>query len=145
MALVHATCVAVDGVGVLIRGAPGSGKSDLALRLIDAGATLVADDYCELAAVEAGPVTATAPAAIAGRIEMRGFGLLRLPHAAAAEIALVVDLSRSEEIERLPDRSTTRLEGRDVPWMRLDAFTASAAAKVRLAVRAIREGQACEE
>lgn len=139
MTLVHATCVAVAGVGVLIRGAPGSGKSDLALRLIDAGATLVADDYCELSAAAGGAVTAAAPAAIVGRIEMRGFGVVRVPHVAAAEIGLVVDLVRHDEIERLPEQCAAVLEGRSVPWMRLDAFTASAAAKIRLAVQAIRE------
>ncbi|MDX2223169.1 MAG: HPr kinase/phosphatase C-terminal domain-containing protein [Rhodospirillaceae bacterium] len=142
--LVHATCVAVDGVGVLIRGTPGSGKSDLALRLIDGGAVLVADDYCEVAVGADGSLSAAAPSAIAGRIEMRGFGLVRLPHAPSARIGLVVDLCRNEEIDRLPERTTTQLHDRAVPWMRLDAFAASAAAKVRFAVRAIREGQTGE-
>ena len=74
MILLHASCVAVDGLGVLIRGPSGAGKSDLALRLIDEGAELVADDYCEVEAI-GGVLQAKAPALIAGRMEGRGHGL----------------------------------------------------------------------
>jgi serine kinase of HPr protein (carbohydrate metabolism regulator) len=57
---VHATCVAIDGRGILIRGRSGAGKSDLALRLIDRGARLVSDDYTILAA-SGGRLRAAAP------------------------------------------------------------------------------------
>ncbi|WP_040850329.1 HPr kinase/phosphorylase, partial [Nitrospirillum viridazoti] len=77
MIRVHATCVSVGGAGVLLRGASGSGKSDLALRLVDAGALLVADDQVALAAdPTATLLTATAPERLAGLIEVRGLGIL---------------------------------------------------------------------
>ena len=76
MVQVHATCIDVDGVGVLLRGPPGSGKSDLALRLISDGARLVADDRAELT-VDSGQITVSPPSEIAGLIEVRGLGVLR--------------------------------------------------------------------
>jgi len=132
MQLVHGTTVAIAGKGVLIRGPSGSGKSDLALRLIDGGAELVADDQTALA-VGAGHLVASAPDAIAGLIEVRGLGLVRLPHQPAAPLALVVELVTAERIERLPEEMRTAFLGVDVPTIQLCAFEASAAAKVRLA------------
>jgi serine kinase of HPr protein (carbohydrate metabolism regulator) len=105
---VHAGCVAIGGRGVLIAGASGAGKSDLAMRLIDRGAALVADDYVSLRA-EGGQVIAAAPAAIAGLIELRGVGLLTLPYLAQAPVALVVDLDLAPE--RLPEAKTRELCG----------------------------------
>jgi HPr kinase/phosphorylase len=88
VALIHASCVVVGGVGVLIRGASGSGKSDLALRLIDAGASLVADDYCEAEAL-AGRLVVRPPPAIAGKLEVRGFGIVDLAHLPSTTIGLI--------------------------------------------------------
>jgi len=133
MMLVHGTTVAIDGRGVLIRGPSGRGKSDLALRLIDGGARLVADDQTRLVRV-GGRVVAEVPPAIAGLIEARGVGLLRLPHG-PAPLALVVDLvATGEPIERLPAPVRVDLLGVAVPCLRLAGFEASAAAKVRLVV-----------
>ena len=137
MTLIHATCVAVAGKGVVIRGLPGAGKSDLALRLIDGGADLVADDICDLI-TENGRVIAAAPPSIAGKIELRGFGIVDQPHLPSAPVALVVDLMPQAEIERLPDETVCTLEEVRVPHLALDAFTASAAAKVRLVLKALR-------
>lgn len=134
MVLLHASCVAVDGLGVLIRGPSGAGKSDLALRLIDGGAELVADDYCEVIAT-AQCLTARAPAAIAGKLEVRGQGIVTLPHRASVEIAIVIDLAPSQQIERLPDATTCMIAGATVPWVQIDPATASACARVRLAAR----------
>ena len=89
MIRVHGTTVALQGEGVLLRGPSGSGKSDLALRLIDAGARLVADDQTELKRAADGLV-ARSPAAIAGRIEVRGVGILDVPTVASAPLRLVV-------------------------------------------------------
>lgn len=136
---VHATCVEIGGVGVLIRGAPGAGKSDLALRLIDGGARLVADDYTDLAVV-AGRLVARAPASIAGRLEVRGLGVVEAPAVAEAPIGLVVDLVAASAVERLPDARTCAYLGFDVPLLALAAFEGSAAAKLRLAARITAHG-----
>lgn len=135
MALVHASCVAVDGVGVLLLGPPGSGKSDLALRLVDGGATLVADDQVDIRA-DAGRLRAAAPAALAGRIEVRGLGILALDWQRSAPLLLAVELLTGRPPERLPAPVERRFEGIALPLIRLAPFEASAAAKVRLAVRA---------
>ncbi len=137
MALLHATCVAVNGVGVLIRGVPGTGKSDLALRLIDAGAELVADDSCETT-VRGGTLYVTAPATIAGKLEIRGYGIVKIPARAEAPIGLVVDLKPEADIERLPEQATCDIDGVALPLLTVDGFSASAPAKVRIALRSVR-------
>jgi len=136
MIQVHGTCVELAGWGVLLRGAPGSGKSDLALRLIDGGARLVADDRVDLR-LAAGGVVASAPAPIAGRLEVRGLGILEFPAITEAELRLIVDLAAPDEVERLPEPLSASLLGRDLACLRLAPFEASATAKVRLAVRAL--------
>ncbi len=131
MILIHASCVAIDGIGVLIRGGSGAGKSDLALRLIDGGAVLVSDDYCEV--IEEGDgLIAAAPKLIAGKMEVRGFGIARVPHVPRAVIGLVVDLAPWGEIPRMPDATTCTIAGVALPWLTVDPATVSAAAKVRL-------------
>jgi serine kinase of HPr protein (carbohydrate metabolism regulator) len=133
--LVHATAIAIDGRAVLLRGPSGAGKSDLALRLIDGGAHLVADDQVELR--RAGErVLVTAPAAIAGLIEVRGVGIVRVEAAAEATLALLVDLVPSAEIDRFPDARSEDVLGVAAPSIALSPFEASAAAKLRLALRA---------
>ncbi|WP_374441494.1 HPr kinase/phosphorylase [Stella sp.] len=131
--LLHATTVAVAGVGVAITGPSGSGKSDLALRLIDGGARLVADDQT-LVARRADLLTARAPPAIAGLLEVRGIGIVRLPSLAEAELRLIVAAVPPAEVERMPEPASRTLLGVVLPLLRLDPFAASAAAKLRLAV-----------
>ncbi len=133
MQLVHATSVALGGHAVLIRGPSGSGKSDLALRLMDGGATLVADDQTQVSA-EGGRLYVGVPGSIAGMIEVRGIGVLRVPHLARAPLALVVDLVPPEDVERMPEPSSAVFLGILLPRLALAAFEASAAAKVRLAM-----------
>jgi len=133
MTLVHATTVEVAGRGVLIRGPAGSGKSDLALRLIDGGARLVADDQTAIER-RGGHLVARAPASIAGRIEVRGVGILRLAAVAEAVLALVVDLVPPGEVDRLPDPNYVEIQGVSLPRLVLAPFEASAPAKLRLAV-----------
>ena len=137
MALLHATCVAVEGVGVLIRGRPGAGKSDLALRLIDAGAELVADDSCETV-VRTGVLHVTAPPAIAGKFEIRGYGIVKLSARAQITVGLVVDLKPDAEIERLPEQTACDIDGVSLPLLTVDGLSASAPAKVRMALRSVR-------
>jgi len=110
--------VARDGSGVLLLGPSGSGKSDLALRLIDRGFVLVADDRVEIEAGIAWP-----PAPLAGLLEIRGLGILRLPHLVHATLALTVELGGDGD--RLP--APRRHAGLDLPLIRLDSRRASAA------------------
>lgn len=124
---------------MLLRGEPGSGKSDLALRLIDEGWDLVADDYTQLEDDD-GVLRAQAPATIQGLLEVRGIGIVRLDSAALAQVVAVFDLKPLCDIERLPDPATTTLLGLDVPLYAIHGFDASAPAKVRIALKAQTEG-----
>jgi serine kinase of HPr protein (carbohydrate metabolism regulator) len=133
--LVHATAIAIDGRAVLLRGPSGAGKSDLALRLIDAGARLVADDQVELRRA-GGRVLVRAPAAIAGLMEVRGVGILQIEPLAEAALAMCVDLVPPAEVERLPEFRSEDVLGLTVPMIALSPFEASAAAKLRFALRA---------
>ena len=133
MALEHASCVALGGKAVLIRGPSGSGKSDLALRLIDGGAELLADDYTTLTR-KGEQIIAAPPDEIAGKMEVRGVGLVCMPSASAAPVALVIDLVERDGVERLPEPRDTEIEGVRLPLLELWPFAASATAKVRLAL-----------
>ena len=130
----HATCVQIGATGVLLLGPSGSGKSDLALRLIDAGALLVADDQVE---VERRGVRllGRAAEALVGLIEVRGVGILRMPHRAQSPIDLAVELVPAAQLTRLPEPLGYSLLGIELPRLRLDPRAPSAAAKVRLALR----------
>jgi HPr kinase/phosphorylase len=134
--LIHATTVAIGGRAVLLRGPSGSGKSDLALRLIDAGARLVADDRSELWR-DGDAVLVGAPATIAGLIEARGVGILRVDSLAVARLSLIVDLLAPEAVERLPEPRSETILGLSIPLIALAPFEASARAKLRLALDAL--------
>lgn len=134
---VHATTIALDGAGVLLRGPPGSGKSDLALRLVDRGARLVADDQTVLVR-RGNRLYATPPATIAGQLEVRGLGIVSLEHVADVPVVAVFDLVPAGAIDRLPEARHVEILNVALPLLRLDPVTASAAAKVRLAVRQLR-------
>jgi HPr kinase/phosphorylase len=136
--LLHATAIAIGGHAVLLCGASGAGKSDLGLRLIDAGARLIADDQSEL--IRRGDrVIVRAPSTIAGLLEVRGIGIFRLDALAEAPVALLVDLVPAETLERLPARRSETVLGLALPRIALAPFEASAAAKLRLALRAFTE------
>ncbi len=125
----HATCVAVRGAGVLITGASGSGKSDLALRLIDRGAVLVSDDYTHLRR-DGDALIATPPERIAGRIEVRGVGIVAMPHLASAPVRLLI--AADDQPPRLPDADIILLRTITLPRARLALREASAPLKVEL-------------
>jgi serine kinase of HPr protein (carbohydrate metabolism regulator) len=130
----HATSVAIGGRAVLLSGPSGSGKSDLALRLIDRGAALVSDDYTLVKRID-GRLVATAPATIAGRMEVRGLGIVDLPAVAQAPVALIVDLFTPAD--RMPLEPLRRaIAGIDVPVVKLAPLEASAPIKVELALKA---------
>ncbi len=139
MVLLHGVCVDIGGTGVLIRGQPGSGKSDLALRLIDGGARLVADDQVEIRELD-GTAMASPPQALAGLLEVRGVGIVAVECVGQAPLGLIVDLTDKAGIERMPAPEYETLAGTSLPLIRLDPFEPSAAAKLRLAVRALRRG-----
>lgn len=129
---VHATCIALGGRGVLLSGRSGSGKSDLALRLIDRGAVLVSDDYTELAA-DGALLKASPPERIAGLIEIRGVGIRTVAYQACAPVALLVDLDGRPQ--RLPGPTTRTLCGLCVPCIALPALEPSAPIKVEIALQ----------
>lgn len=141
--LVHATCVAVDGHGVLLLGPSGAGKSDLALRLVggalrDRGravaATLVADDQVSIE-VREGRLFGSPPGVIAGRLEVRGLGIVEMDHAGETEICMAAELVAPASIERMPQPLPPHvLLGVPLPLIRLAPFEPSAPQKLLLAV-----------
>ena len=140
---VHATSVALrqgrSWRAVLLRGPSGAGKSDLALRLIEAGARLIADDQTELIR-QGKAVIASAPARIAGLIEARGLGIVRLGRdqlVKRAAVTLLVDLAQPQRITRLPEPASETILGIDLPVLALAPFEASACAKLHLALTQI--------
>ena len=128
---VHASCVAIGETAVLLEGPSGAGKSDLAFRLIDRGAMLVSDDYTLL--VRSGDrLIARPPERIAGKIEIRGVGLVDLPFVADRPVTLIVCLQG--EALRLPENRTRRIAGVEVRELVFAAFHASTPAKIELAL-----------
>ena len=142
---IHGTCVGFDRFGILLRGASGSGKSSLALRLIDAEgfgsgqrklrARLVADDQVMLQN-KGSALVASPPASLAGKLEIRGLGIVKLDYLKVVELRLVVDLVSYKSIPRLPNPVDAQVELMSVmlPRLALDAHGADAAAKLRAAV-----------
>jgi serine kinase of HPr protein (carbohydrate metabolism regulator) len=138
--LVNGTSVVIDGQAVLLTGPSGCGKSDLALRLIDQGGQLVADDVSELCVGAAGLLVrfpAAGPAELRGRMEIRGLGILAVRACAApAPLRLVAALVPPEAIERMPEPVMADYGGFSVVLTKITPFEASAVAKLRLAVTA---------
>ncbi len=135
--LVHGACIDFAGIGVLLCGPSGGGKSDLALRMIEDGARLVADDQVELTAAR-GALRAAAPAALRGRLEVRGVGIVEVAWIESTTLRLAVDLVGSGLPDRLPEPSRRDYLGIGLPCMALSPFEPSAPAKLRLAVDGIK-------
>jgi serine kinase of HPr protein (carbohydrate metabolism regulator) len=129
---VHGSTVAVDGRAVLITGPSGSGKSDLALRLLDRGFTLVSDDQT-IVRKDGDRLVASAPPTISGKLEIRGIGVVEIERVDNMPVALLVELT--SDIQRLPDDNRERpILGIKLPLISIDAMAASAPSKVALAL-----------
>jgi serine kinase of HPr protein (carbohydrate metabolism regulator) len=129
---IHASTVSGEGRAVLITGPSGSGKSDLALRLLDRGFTLVSDDQT-IVKRDGDRLVATAPPTIAGKLEVRGIGIVEMERTNDVPVALLIELT--SDIQRLPDDSRERvILGVKLPLVSIDAMTASAPSKVALAL-----------
>ena len=129
---IHASTVATEGRAVLITGPSGSGKSDLALRLLDRGFTLVSDDQT-LVQRDGARLLASAPLSLAGKLEVRGIGIVDMETVGDVPVALIVELT--SDIQRLPDDARERpILGVPLPIISIDALTASAPSKVALAL-----------
>ena len=129
---VHASTVALDGRAVVISGPSGSGKSDLALRLLDRGFTLVSDDQT-IVRKDGDRLVASAPPTIAGKLEIRGIGIVEVERVDNMPVAMLVELT--SDIQRIPDDNRERpLLGVKLPLISIDAMAASAPSKVAIAL-----------
>lgn len=140
--IVHGTCVALGRRAALLRGPSGSGKSDLALRFLFLARrgpaaleppALVADDQVRISR-DSDRLLAAAPESIAGKMEVRGVGIVGIKPVAEAELVLVVDLVAPNEVERMPEPQTVPLLGLEIPLIRLAPMEASAPIKLALAL-----------
>ncbi len=132
---VHGTAISIAGHGVLIIGASGSGKSDLALRLIDRGAIIISDDRVIVEPINGHPVLRTAPN-IEGKIEVRGVAIITMPFVTDIELRLVIDLAAA--VPRfIETMSSHKIAGFAVPSIALAAFEASAVIKVEKAIKSV--------
>jgi HPr kinase/phosphorylase len=147
--VLHASCLDLDGKGVLIEGRPGAGQSDLSLRLIDQpgrgltgdalkGARLVADDQVVVKRLES-RLLASPPDRLKGLIEVRGLGIVKIPHCSQTVLHLIVTLTSASDIERMPQATdlTGEILGVRLPRIPLDPKTPSAPARVRAALDAL--------
>jgi HPr kinase/phosphorylase len=140
--IIHGTCVAWGTEAALLRGDSGAGKSDLALRFLalppgpDSEPKLIADDQVCIEASAAGELLASAPATLAGKIEVRGLGILETPHLAQGRLVLVVDLVSDAEVPRMPPDplETVTIAGVALPRLALAAFEPSSPLKLKLAL-----------
>lgn len=136
--VMQASAVAVAGRALMIEGAPGSGKSSLALALIDRGAMLVGDDGVTLSRRGDGVLVAEPPPNIAGMIELRGIGIVRMETAPSVPVSLILTLSAPGDPppERLPERAAVRrLLGCDVPALAFDPGGIAPAVRAEWALR----------
>ncbi len=137
---IYATSVAINNFGVIIIGKSGSGKSDLALRLINnKNAVLVSDDRTDIC-VKDNKLYASAPEVIKGLMEIRGVGIVRLDYMPIAEVKLVINLVDDiKKIERVPKNFFYEYFNLKIPMLDLYAFEVSAVDKVVIKLKAILE------
>ena len=131
MDLFHGTAVLYRGFGILIRGPSGSGKSDLALRLIDDGADLIADDQVIIKSV--GEILQlSSPDKISGLIEIRGVGVVRIKYVSGVPLGLILDINPRKKLKRMPIIKKELIGSISIPVISIDAFESSAVAKIKI-------------
>lgn len=130
----HATTVAIHGRAVLLMGASGSGKSDLALRLIDRGAVLVSDDYTVISRI-GNLLRASPPERLTGKMEVRGIGIISVEHRTGVPVSLILDLAAiGDRMPEVPEGK--EIAGIIVPMLPFAPWESSAPIKVELALKA---------
>ena len=134
---IHSSSVVVDDNGVLILGDSGSGKSDLALRLIDNGATLISDDI-SICRKNSNNIYLYCPPEIKGLLEVREIGIITVPFVERIKLRLVVNL-KSNNNERFPKDSSFRILGIKIPIINIEGKNSSAVAKIKVKLNEIRE------
>ena len=134
---IHSTSVVIDDNGVLILGDSGSGKSDLALRLIDSGATLISDDI-SICRKNSNNIYLYCPPEIKGLLEVREIGIITVPFVERIKLRLVVNLKRNNN-ERFPKDSFFRILGIKIPIINIEGKNSSAVAKIKVKLNEIRE------
>jgi len=127
----YATAVTYCGFGILIRGPSGSGKSDLALRLIDDGAGLVADDQVVIKEVGQ-ELYLSPPDSLSGLIEVRGVGVIKIEYVSDIRLCLIVELDPRNEIQRIPKIKEELIKKIPVPVINMYAFESSVLAKIKI-------------
>ena len=131
MDLFHGTAVLYRGFGILIRGPSGSGKSDLALRLIDDGADLIADDQVIIKSV--GEILQLSSLDnISGLIEVRGVGVVRIKYVSGIPLGLIVDINPRKKLKRMPITKKELIGNISIPVITINAFESSAVAKIKV-------------
>jgi HPr kinase/phosphorylase len=138
MERIHGTCVAINGDGVLFRGPPGSGKSDLALRIIDSGGQLIADDQTIITRMGDRIITSS-PASIRHKIEVRGIGIMTFSAKKEAPLTLILDMLPPVNIERIPQVRFCDYLDVKIPVLGISPFENSATTKVKLAINLVKQ------
>ena len=133
---IHATCISFQKIGVLIQGPSGAGKSDLALRLISEGGTLVADDRVTLKN-QGKSLIASAPKELAGLIEVRDIGILKMKFQTECFVSLIVNLTKFRSVNRLPMPKFTKINNITIPVLKLFPFDPSTTCKLQIALKII--------
>lgn len=126
----HGTSLVFNKRGILLRGKSGSGKSDLALRLIHEGATLIADDQTDIVA-NGSELIAACPAPLEGKLEVRGIGIIDVPFIKQHPLHIIIDLVSWKNIERFPEKKVEQLEDVDCFFYELDPFELSIFPKIK--------------
>lgn len=140
--LLHASAVALDGAAIMLRGPSGSGKSTICLALIEHyGAQLIADDrlYADTD-TDTDTVMLRPHDGLAGLIEMRGLGVLRMAHLPTARLALVVELIAADAVPRIAPMATTEIAGCAIALLRLHGHDPYTPLKIHRAAAALRDG-----
>ena len=128
--LCYGTSLVVRNKGILLRGKPGSGKSDLALRLMHQGAVLISDDQTDITLSDHKQLILSGPKTLQGKLEVRGIGILNMPFCKKHTLDILIDLKNWQDIDRLPEKTFEDIKGTVCPLYHIDPFEFSAVEKV---------------